>query len=107
MNDQSKSLLRASKLTQHYADTVAVDEVSFSLQRGQVLGLLGLNGAGKSSTLRMLAGVLTPSSGQIEINGVSLIQQPMIAKRNLGYLCVTPVDCVASPETSSARPLNI
>lgn len=86
MNSSVQPLLIANGLSQRYADHLAVDDVSLHLYRGQVLGLLGLNGAGKTSTLNMLAGVLTPHSGEILINGVSLHEQPIQTKRRIGYL---------------------
>ncbi|MBX2882830.1 MAG: ABC transporter ATP-binding protein [Granulosicoccus sp.] len=73
-------------MTRKFADAIAVDNISFSVERGQVLGLLGLNGAGKTSSLRMLAGVLEPDAGEILINGESLQHNPITAKRQIGYL---------------------
>lgn len=67
-----------------------VDDISISVERGQVMGLLGLNGAGKSSTLKMLAGVLAPSGGDILLNGFSMREEPQQAKRQLGYLPEVP-----------------
>lgn len=82
----SSPLLQATGLTQRFGDTLAVDAVSLSIQRGEILGLLGLNGAGKSSTLRMLAGVLAPTSGSIIVDGQSMIDQPLAAKQCIGFL---------------------
>lgn len=85
-----ESLVQVEGLTRYYGGTRVVDEVSFSLVRGQILGFLGLNGAGKSTTLRMLAGVLAPDAGRIMIGGVDLLDQPVRAKRELGYLPEQP-----------------
>lgn len=82
----SQTLLQATQLTRKFADAVAVDNISFSIDRGQVLGLLGLNGAGKTSSLRMLAGVLNPDAGDILVYGESLLSNPIVAKRQIGYL---------------------
>lgn len=82
----SQPLLQATQLTRKFADSVAVDSISLSVDRGQVLGLLGLNGAGKTSTLRMLAGVLDPDDGEILVSGESLLNHPIAAKRQIGYL---------------------
>jgi len=60
------------------------------LRRGDVLGLLGLNGAGKSTTLRILAGTLTPDSGQVTINGFSMTEAPLEARQRVGFLPDTP-----------------
>jgi len=83
-------LVQVERLTRCYGDARVVDEVSFSLSRGQILGFLGPNGAGKSTTLRMLTGVLAPDAGRIVIGGVDLLDQPAQAKRALGYLPEQP-----------------
>lgn len=67
-----------------------IHDVSLELKRGEVLGLLGHNGAGKSTTLQMLTGCLLPSDGAIEICGINLLRQPTQAKAHLGYLPETP-----------------
>ncbi len=69
---------------------MVVEDISLQLQQGEVLGLLGLNGAGKSTTLQMLAGVLAPHRGEIFIQGHSLARAPRAAKRHLGYLPEIP-----------------
>ncbi|MEZ5576258.1 MAG: ATP-binding cassette domain-containing protein [Candidatus Competibacteraceae bacterium] len=79
-------LVQVERLTRSYGDIRAVDEISFTLRKGQVLGFLGLNGAGKSTTMRMLAGVLAPDAGRITINGADLLDQPRQAKQAIGYL---------------------
>ena len=86
----SKTLMVVERLSRRYGETQAVDAVSFTLERGQVLGFLGLNGAGKSTTMRMLAGVLAPDAGRIVINGADLLDQPRRAKRAVGYLPEQP-----------------
>ncbi len=86
----STRLLQAESLTRHYGKILAVDNLSLSLQKGEVLGLLGLNGAGKSTTLEMLSGVLAPESGWVSIAGHDIEQFPMQAKSNLGYLPANP-----------------
>lgn len=83
-------LVSVERLSRRYGETQAVDAVSFTLQRGQVLGFLGLNGAGKSTTMRMLAGVLAPDAGRIVIDGADLIDQPRRAKQAIGYLPEQP-----------------
>ncbi len=86
MSSDPTPLLQASDLTRMVNTTAVVDNVSLSLQRGDILGLLGLNGAGKSTTLKMLAGVLTPDAGQITIAGHSLHDDPIAAKQQIGFL---------------------
>jgi len=68
----------------------AVDNLSLTLQPGDVLGLLGLNGAGKSTTLRLLSGCLSPHAGQVHIDGHDLQDEPLAARAALGYLADTP-----------------
>ena len=86
MTRNSPPLLQANGLTQKFADTLAVDAISLTVNKGDVLGLLGLNGAGKSSTLRMLSGVLAPTAGDVLINGKSITEQPLEVKQRIGYL---------------------
>lgn len=83
-------LIEAEHLTRYYGKHCAVNDVSFTLAKGEVLGFLGANGAGKTTTMQMLCGNLAPSAGQIKINGFDLLDQPKAAKLNLGYLPDTP-----------------
>lgn len=84
--ENSQALLHAENLGKDYEGTSVVSDYALTLQRGEILGLLGPNGAGKSTTLRMLSGTLAPSSGQILINGIDLLEHPGKAKQHLGYL---------------------
>lgn len=86
----SQPLIQVENLSRLYGDTLAVNQVSFTLSKGEVLGFLGPNGAGKSSTMQMIAGSLAPTAGQIIINGFDLIDQPIEAKSCLGYLPENP-----------------
>lgn len=83
-------LIQVDQLTRYYSDHCAVDNVSFTLQKGEILGFLGPNGAGKSSTMQMICGNLAPTSGQIFINGIDILDNPKEAKRELGYLPEIP-----------------
>lgn len=83
-------LLAARGLTRDYGRHRALDGVDLTLRRGEVLGFLGLNGAGKSTTLAILAGALAPTAGDVEIAGVPLTSDPLGAKARLGYLPETP-----------------
>src|SRR5581483_4908609 len=78
--------IRAEHLCKRFGTTVAVDDVSFEVARGEVVGFLGPNGAGKSTTLRMLTGVFPPSTGRASIAGYDVVRQPLEARRRLGYL---------------------
>jgi ABC-2 type transport system ATP-binding protein len=84
------NLIAAEHLCRYYGKYCAVNDISFTLAKGEVLGFLGPNGAGKTTTMQMLCGNLAPSSGQIKINGFDLLDQPESAKRSLGYLPDTP-----------------
>ena len=88
MNDET--LVTVERLSRRYGETQAVDAVSFTLNRGQILGFLGLNGAGKSTTMRLLAGVLAPDGGRIVLAGADLLDRPRQAKQALGYLPEQP-----------------
>lgn len=79
-------MIRAESLTKQYGPLRAVDNISFTVQEGEVLGFLGPNGAGKTTTMRMLAGFVPPTSGRAEICGFSVEDRPTEAKRHLGYL---------------------
>jgi len=82
--------LSAHNLSRRYGKRDTVQNVSLELKQGEVLGLLGHNGAGKSTTLQMLTGILTPHAGEIEICGFNLQRQPDQAKSCIGYLPETP-----------------
>ncbi len=78
--------VEAIELTRLYGGREAVSNVSFSLNKGEVLGFLGPNGAGKSTTMKMLTGNLAPSSGSVKICGIDMIENPKEAKALIGYL---------------------
>ncbi len=79
-------MIEADRLTRRYGDFTAVDEVSFRIEPGEVVGLLGHNGAGKTTIMRMLTGALEPSSGVVRVDGVALESAPGAVQRQLGYL---------------------
>ncbi len=83
-------LIQVEQLYRYYGDHCAVNNVSFTLEKGEILGFLGPNGAGKSSTMQMICGNLAPTSGQILINGIDILDNPKEAKRELGYLPEIP-----------------
>lgn len=82
----SDPVLDAQNLCRQLSSSAAVSDISLSLRRGDILGLLGLNGAGKSTTLRMLSGLLVPDSGNVHINGQNLHEAPLEARAQLGFL---------------------
>ncbi len=74
------------ELTRRFDDFVAVDRVSFSIERGEVFGFLGPNGAGKSTTIRMLAGLLLPSEGRATVAGLDVAEQTAEVRQQIGYM---------------------
>lgn len=74
------------KLQKSYGKVVAVKDVSFEVERGEIFGLLGPNGAGKTTTLRALCTLTTPDAGRIEVSGISVMENPKIARQKLGYV---------------------
>jgi ABC-2 type transport system ATP-binding protein len=83
-------VLRAQDLSRRYGDLLALAPLDLSLAKGEILGLLGPNGAGKSTTLQLITGNLAPSSGRVSICGHDLLDDPLEAKRLVGYLPETP-----------------
>lgn len=79
-------MIDVQNLTKRFGPKVAVDDLSFTVKKGEVLGFLGPNGAGKSTTMRMVTGFFPASAGKIEICGISMIENPEEAKRKIGYL---------------------
>lgn len=83
-------MIKVEGLTKRYARTLAVDNVSFEVGKGQIVGFLGPNGAGKTTTMRVLTCFLPPSGGRAEVAGYDVTQSPMEVKRRIGYLPETP-----------------
>lgn len=79
-------MISVEKLTKHFGPKAAVDDVSFSVEKGEVLGFLGPNGAGKSTSMRMITGFLPPTAGKISVSGFDMIEQPLRGKAKIGYL---------------------
>lgn len=78
--------IEVKNLTKKFGDFVSVNNISFSVKKGEVFGFLGANGAGKSTTIRMLCGILKPTSGDATIGGFSVIHQPEKVKLKIGYM---------------------
>ncbi|MGO8816365.1 MAG: ABC transporter ATP-binding protein [Terriglobia bacterium] len=83
-------MIEVENLTKRYGPTLAVSDVSFSVQTGEVLGFLGPNGAGKTTTMRVITGFLPPTEGKVVVSGYDVTEQPLEAKRHTGYLPETP-----------------
>jgi len=79
-------MIKVQNLVKVFGTKRAVDDISFSIDRGEVLGFLGPNGAGKSTTMRMITGFLPPSGGSVSVGGFDIVEQPIQAKRLIGYL---------------------
>jgi len=79
-------MIEAKSLCKRYGGFTAVDNLSFTVEAGQVLGFLGPNGAGKSTTMKMLTGFLTPTSGTALINGIDVTENSVAARKHIGYL---------------------
>ncbi len=83
-------VIEVSGLTKRYGKNTAVDHLSFQVKKGQIYGFLGPNGAGKTTTMNMLTGYLAPTEGQIRIDGHDISEEPVEARRRIGYLPEIP-----------------
>ncbi len=83
-------MIEVQNLTKRYGPTLAVSDVSFEVQKGEILGFLGPNGAGKTTTMRVITGYLPPSDGRVRVAGFDVAQEPIQAKRCTGYLPESP-----------------
>ena len=88
-------MINAEELTRRYGETLAVDSVSFSIGGGEIVGLLGHNGAGKTTIMKMLTGYLEPSAGRVSVDGTDVAEDPEAVQQQLGYL---PENCPVYPE---------
>ena len=79
-------MIEVKNLSKHFGEKVAVDNISFTVQKGEVLGFLGPNGAGKSTTMRMVTGYLPPTLGDISVGEADIVDQELEAKAKIGYL---------------------
>lgn len=77
-------------IKKQFGPTLAVDNLSMTIQDGEIFGFLGPNGAGKTTTIRMITGILQPDAGQIVVNGIDAVAQPLEAKRCFGYVPDAP-----------------
>jgi ABC-2 type transport system ATP-binding protein len=83
-------VIEVQHLTKRYGPTTAVDDVSFRVEKGEILGFLGPNGAGKTTTMRVLTGYMPPTDGKAVVAGYDIFEEPIEAKRRIGYLPETP-----------------
>lgn len=83
-------MIEVENLTKKYGNHVAVDNLSFRVERGMIYGFLGPNGAGKSTTMNMMTGYIAATSGTVKINGYDILKDPELAKKSIGYLPELP-----------------
>ncbi len=83
-------MIKVEGLTKRYARTLAVDNISFEVEKGQIVGFLGPNGAGKTTTMRVLTCFLPPTDGSANVAGFDVLQNPLEVKKRIGYLPETP-----------------
>ena len=83
-------MIEVEHLTRRFGDHIAVNDLSFTAEKGTIYGFLGPNGAGKSTTMNMMTGYLAPSSGTVKIDGFDILKQPEDAKKRIGYLPEIP-----------------
>ncbi len=78
--------IEIKSLTKKFGDFTSVDNISFDVKKGEIFGFLGANGAGKSTTIKMLCGILEPTSGDAMVGGYSIVKDPDMVKKNIGYM---------------------
>jgi len=81
-----ENAIQVNKLSRHFGNFKAVDQISFQVGKGEIFGFLGANGAGKTTAIRMLTGLLKPTSGEAQVAGYNVNQQPDLVKQNIGYM---------------------
>ena len=84
-------MIQMVNLTRYYASLAAVQDLSLTVESGELFGFLGPNGAGKTTTIRMIVGLLRPSAGTVTVAGHDVQQEPLAVKRAIGYLAQTPL----------------
>src|SRR6266568_7282382 len=82
----AEMVIKAEALTKRYGATLAVDHVDIAVDAGEIVGILGPNGSGKTTTILMLLGLTEPTSGQAEVAGYNPLREPLEVKRRVGYL---------------------
>ena len=83
-------MLEVKNLVKRYGNKYAVDDISFTVERGEILGFLGPNGAGKSTTMNIITGYLSSTEGTVTIDGHEILEDPIAAKSHIGYLPEQP-----------------
>lgn len=83
-------MIKVENLTKTYGNITAIDNISFEVGKGEILGFLGPNGAGKTTTMRMITGYMPPNEGRVEVSGFDMLEEPIKAKSQVGYLPENP-----------------
>lgn len=83
-------MIKIQNLVKNYGSIEAVKNISFTVEEGEIVGFLGPNGAGKSTVMNILTGYLSSTSGEVEVNGINVLENPLDAKRQIGYLPEQP-----------------
>lgn len=83
-------MIKIEHLVKNYGSNCAVDDISFEIKKGEIVGFLGPNGAGKSTTMNILTGYLSSTSGIVEVAGINVLDNPLEAKKHIGYLPEQP-----------------
>ena len=79
-------MIQLVDVTKRYDDTIVVDGLSLQIDRGEIVGLIGHNGAGKSTTMKMIAGLVEPTTGHVKVMGHDMLKESIRAKQKIGYL---------------------
>ncbi|HKJ45536.1 MAG TPA: ABC transporter ATP-binding protein [Balneolales bacterium] len=82
----SENVISVNKLTRMFGDFTAVDHITFEVEKGEIFGFLGANGAGKTTAMKMLTGLLSPTSGEATVAGFDVYEEPEKLKKNIGYM---------------------
>ena len=83
-------MIEVKNLTKRYGDHLALDDISFTVDDGEIVGFLGPNGAGKSTTMNIITGYLSSTEGAVLVDGVDVLEDPISAKKKIGYLPELP-----------------
>ena len=83
-------MIQVTNLTKTYGSKVAVNNISFTVEKGEVVGFLGRNGAGKTTTMNMITGYISSTGGTVTVDDCDILEQPLEAKRKIGYLPEQP-----------------
>ena len=78
--------IKVTSVSKYYTTQKALHEISFSAKKGQIIGFLGPNGAGKSTMMKILTGYIQPNSGEVFVDEIDVLKNPLDAQRNIGYL---------------------